>query len=78
MILVQFILFFKLSKCKIASVARNGIISFPQTAATTFAFSSVFILLLLYGPSFSPQLKPLEPNYKQIVPKESMFLIQAQ
>ena len=34
--------------CKIASVARNGINSVPQTPATTFAFSSVFILLLWY------------------------------
>ena len=45
-ILVQFILFFNLSWCKIASAARNWINSVTQTAATTFAFSSVFILLL--------------------------------
>ena len=31
---------------KISSVARNWINSFPQAAATTFALSSVFILLL--------------------------------
>ena len=38
----------KLSQCKIqvASVTRNWINSVPQTAGTTFASSSVFILLL--------------------------------
>ena len=48
-VLVQFILFFISSWCKIA-IARQGIdtILLPQTAATTFAFSSVFILLLWY------------------------------
>ena len=45
-VLVQFILFFKSSWCKEDSAARNWIYSFPQAAATTFAFSSVFILLL--------------------------------
>ena len=39
-----FILVFKSSWWKIACMARNWI--FSQTAATTFAFSSVFILLL--------------------------------
>ena len=37
----EFMLFFK-----IASAARNWIHFVPQTAVTTFAFSSVFILLL--------------------------------
>ena len=45
-ILTMFILFFESSKCKSASMARNWINSVPQTAATTFAFSFVFILLL--------------------------------
>ena len=40
-----FILFFKSSLCKIASVARNWINSVPQTAATTSAFSCVYILI---------------------------------
>ena len=47
-ILVQFILFFKLSYCKIASPARNWINSVPQTAAPTFALSFFFILLLCF------------------------------
>ena len=47
-ILVQFILFFKLFFCKIASPARNWINSVPQTAATTFALSFFFILLLCF------------------------------
>ena len=43
----EFILFFKSSWCKIARAARNWSNSVPLTeAATTFAFSSVFILLL--------------------------------
>ena len=42
----KFILFFKIVLGKIASAARNLIHSSPQTEATTFAFSSVFILLL--------------------------------
>ena len=42
----EFILFFKIVLGKIASAARNLINSSPQTKATTFAFSSVFILLL--------------------------------
>ena len=37
----EFILFFKSSWCKIASAARNWINSVPQTATTTFAFSSM-------------------------------------
>ena len=45
-ILVQFIIFFKSSWCKIAGAAKNLINSVPKTAATTFTFSSVFILLL--------------------------------
>ena len=44
-ILVQFIIFFKSSYCKIASAPRNSV---PNTAVTTFAFSSVFILLLCF------------------------------
>ena len=38
----------KLSSCKMASTAKNLINSVPHTAATTFAFSSVFNLLLCY------------------------------
>ena len=45
-VLVQFILYFKSSLCKIARAARNWINYVPQAAVTTFAFSSVFILLL--------------------------------
>ena len=48
-VLVQFILFFISSCCKIASAAINWINSAPQAVATTFAFSSVFILLLWQG-----------------------------
>ena len=44
------ILFLKSFWCKIASTARNWINSVPQTTATTFAFSSVFILLLWFSP----------------------------
>ena len=44
-----FIQFFKSSWRKICSAARNLINSVTQIAATTFAFYSVFILLLLYG-----------------------------
>ena len=43
----EFIPFFKSSWCKIACATRNWIYSVPQTAATTFAFFSVFTLLLL-------------------------------
>ena len=42
-VLVQFILFFKSSWCKIASAAKKRIKSVPKTAATT---CSVFIALL--------------------------------
>ena len=42
---MQFFLFFKLSQCKTAT-ARNLINSVPQTSAKTFAFSSIFILIL--------------------------------
>ena len=45
-ILVQNILFFISSWWKTPSAASNWINSVPQIAATTFAFSSVFILLL--------------------------------
>ena len=48
-ILVNFILFFNLSKCKIANAPGNQINSDSQTAVTTFAFSSVLILLLCGG-----------------------------
>ena len=37
----EFIPFFKSSWCKIASAARNLVNSVPQTAATTFTFSSM-------------------------------------
>ena len=48
-VLVQFILFFKSSWWKVGSAARNLINSAHQAVfTTTFAFSSVFILLLLY------------------------------
>ena len=43
---ILLILFFQSSWWKIASVARNLINSVPQTAATTFAFPSVFNVLL--------------------------------
>ena len=46
LILVQFILFFKSSKGKKASTARNWIHSILQPATTTFAFFTVFILYL--------------------------------
>ena len=45
--------------CKIASAARNRSNSVPQTAATTFAFSSVKILLLSAHLSLSPRLNSL-------------------
>ena len=48
----EFILFFKISQGKIASATRNLINFSPQTEATTFAFSFVFILLLLYRVGF--------------------------
>ena len=41
----------KSSSAKVASVAKNLIIFVPQTEAMTFAFSSVFILLLWVGPT---------------------------
>ena len=41
-------LFFKIVLGKTASVARNWINSSPKTEGTTFAFPSVFILLLCY------------------------------
>ena len=49
LVFTLFILFFKIIlRClrNISSVARNWINSVPQTAAMTFAFFSVFILLL--------------------------------
>ena len=48
----RIILFFKSSWYKIASAARNWINSIPQSAATTFAFTSVWILLLWLHPWF--------------------------
>ena len=42
----KFIPFFKIVLGKMASAARNGINFSPPTEATTFVFSSVFILLL--------------------------------
>ena len=45
----DFILFFISSWGKIASTARNWINYVTQTAATTFAFSSVYILPYLEG-----------------------------
>ena len=45
-ILVQLILFFISFKCKIASAVKKLIKFCPPTAATTFAFSSVIILLI--------------------------------
>ena len=44
------ILFLKSSCCKLANAARNWINSVPQAAATTFAFSSVQIILLCADP----------------------------
>ena len=49
--------FFQSPWWKIASAARNCINSIPQAAATTFAFSSVSILLLL---SDIPSVKQVE------------------
>ena len=48
-ILVQFILFFKSSWCKMASAERNWIKSASQAAATAIAFSSVLYRYLFYG-----------------------------
>ena len=45
-ILVQFILVFQIVQCKTASPAGNWINNAHQTEATTFAISSVFILLV--------------------------------
>ena len=42
----KYILFVKIVLGKTASAARKLINSYPQTEATTFTFSSVFILLL--------------------------------
>ena len=44
-VLVQFILLIKWPWCKIASAAKKWTDSAPQAAVTTFAFSSVLILL---------------------------------
>ena len=60
-VLMQFILVFISSWCKIASAAGNGINSVPQTAATTFAFSSVFILLQCSYPTLI-QLAAIKRN----------------
>ena len=43
---VELILFFQIDRGKIASMARKGINSVPQTDATIFSFASVSILLL--------------------------------
>ena len=51
--MVPFILLFKIFLGKTASAARNLIQFFRQTEATTFAFYSVFILLLCRCPSHS-------------------------
>ena len=61
-ILVQFILFF----CKTARAARNWINSAPQTEATTFAFSSVFILLLNCVYSAFAETQSLHYGYAMI------------
>ena len=50
---MQFIPFFNSSLCNIADVALHLIISVPQTAATTFAFSSVFSFF--YSLTYSKQ-----------------------
>ena len=50
-VLEQLILFLKPYWCKIASVAIKWTNSVPQTAATTFVFSSIFILLLCTTPT---------------------------
>ena len=55
--LVQFFLFFNSTLCKIASTARNWINSVPQAEATTFAFSSVLILLLWSVPLWLTRIK---------------------
>ena len=47
---ILLILVFKYSWYKIASAARNWINCVPQVAATTFAFSSIFVLLLWCPP----------------------------
>ena len=50
--LVQLIIFFKLSWCQIASGAKKWVDSAPQATATTFAFSTAFILLLCHHQSW--------------------------
>ena len=45
----EFLLFFKLSWCKVANATGNLINSVLQTTPTTFAFSSVYIILLMNG-----------------------------
>ena len=75
-ILVQLILFFISSWCKIAGAARNWINSVPQTAATTFSFSSVFILLLWY---VDKVVLTLRPSGKMRWPKSTVnFLHQTE
>ena len=44
----EFILLFKSSWCKIASAAKNWINSVPQTAATTFGFSSLYVRISFF------------------------------
>ena len=58
-VLVQFIIFFNSSWCKIVSEARNLINSAPQAAGTTFAFSSVFNLLLWQHGNMATNCTPL-------------------
>ena len=53
---VEFILFFKSSWWKEISVARNLIHFVPQTAMTTFALTSIFILL--YGTDLGLHVPP--------------------
>ena len=48
-ILVQFILLFKIVPGKTASMAKNWLNSSSQTEATTFAFSSCVFILLLWS-----------------------------
>ena len=47
---------------QIASAAKNGINSVPQTIATTFAFSSVFFLLLWVNYIYTWELQWLRPG----------------
>ena len=67
LVLVQISLFFSSSWWKIASAARKWRNVVPQEAATTFAFYSVFILLLRLGRSnFSPNYE-IPSAFKNLV-----------